>query len=68
MNAATAATIATRMQPVSIPLDTSIAVVSQDLQEMGAIVQVNFAIVVVSYLNADIVELSEIHKLTFLDV
>ena len=55
MNAATAATIATRMQPVSIPLDTSIAVVSQDLQEMGAIVQVNFAIVVVSYLNADIV-------------
>ena len=61
MNAETAATIATGMQPVSIPLDTSIAAVSQDLQETGATVQVNFATAVLSYLNAVFVEQSENH-------
>ena len=60
MNAATTATIVTRMQPVSIPRDTLIAAVGQDLQETGAIVQVNFAIAVLSYLNVVVVELSEI--------
>ena len=36
MNAATVAMIATKMQLVQIPLDTLIAAVSQDLQEMAA--------------------------------
>ena len=62
MNAATAAMIATRMQPVSIPRDTLIAAVSQDLQETGAIVQVKFAIAVLCYLNTVVVELSEIRS------
>ena len=59
MNAATAATIATRMQPVSMPLDTSIAAVSKDLQETGAIVQVKFVIAALSC--PVLAELSEIH-------
>ena len=49
------------MQLVSIPLDTSIAAVSQDLQETGATVQVHFATAVLSYLNAVFVEQSENH-------
>ena len=40
MIAATAAMIATNMQLVQIPLDTLIAAVSQDLQEMAANVMV----------------------------
>ena len=36
MIAATVAMIATKMQLVQIPLDTLIAAVSQDLQEMAA--------------------------------
>ena len=40
MNAATVAMIATKMQLVQIPLDTIIAAVSQDLQEMAANVMV----------------------------
>ena len=40
MNAATVAMIATKMQLVQIPLDALIAVVTQDLQEMGANVMV----------------------------
>ena len=40
MNAATVAMIATKMQLVQIPLDTLIAAVSQDLQEMAANVMV----------------------------
>ena len=40
MIAATAAMIATKMQLVQIPLDTLIAAVSQDLQEMAANVMV----------------------------
>ena len=40
MIAATAAMIATKMQLVQIPLDTLIATVSQDLQEMAANVMV----------------------------
>ena len=35
MNAATVAMIATKMQLVQIPLDTLIAAVTQDLQEMA---------------------------------
>ena len=40
MIAATAAMIATKMQLVQIPLDTLIAAVIQDLQEMAANVMV----------------------------
>ena len=40
MNAATVAMIATKMQLVQILLDTIIAAVSQDLQEMAANVMV----------------------------
>ena len=40
MIAATAAMIATKMQLVQIPLDTLIAAVTQDLQEMAANVMV----------------------------
>ena len=40
MIAATVAMIATKMQLVQIPLDTLIAAVSQDLQEMAANVMV----------------------------
>ena len=40
MNAATVAMIATKMQFVKMSLDTLIAAVSQDLQEMAANVMV----------------------------
>ena len=44
MNVATAAMIATKMQPVSIPLDTSIVAVSRVSMETDGFVQVEFVV------------------------